>query len=359
MSGVSKRWCFTINNPEKKKEEYSEEWKQFVRYLIMGDEIGESGTSHIQGFAYFLVDKRLSALKKLHPTAHWEIARGSNAQAAEYCKKDGHFIVIGELPGDKGDAGGAANQRRYITALDSARRADIDTIDADLLVRHYNTWNRIAQDYAAIPLSLPSDSKVGYWVWGQSGTGKTTFVRNLLSPEKIYLKGFNKWWDGYRRQELVILEDMDPSHAWMYGYLKNWVDIHPFSCEYKGGTKLMRPNWIVVTSNNHIMDVFHSLTDEHRIAILRRFTIIEWTFEMRGTHPFTLEIPVPAPNPNDLNNGVGNNNASTQAPQGLAENAPQGLSAFGPDPKGAPQGLMPPAVERPTGALPPPPPYNP
>lgn len=40
------------------------------------------------------------------------------------------------------------------------------------------------------------DNVRGIWIWGKSGTGKTTFARTEYSTD-IYPKGMNKWWDGY------------------------------------------------------------------------------------------------------------------------------------------------------------------
>ena len=105
-----KNWVFTLNN-------YTEHdvdalialgtELQGIKYLIFAKEVGESGTPHLQGYVSLAERKRLPYLKDLIGTAaHLEIARGSPAQAAAYCKKDTteteDIYEYGTLPGGKG-----------------------------------------------------------------------------------------------------------------------------------------------------------------------------------------------------------------------------------------------------------------
>lgn len=97
---ASTRWCFTLNN-------YSLDHEDTLKavpstYLVYGKEKGDSGTPHLQGFIIFPKPKRLSALKKIDPTAHWEAAKGTSQQAADYCKKEGDFYEVGTFPSSSG-----------------------------------------------------------------------------------------------------------------------------------------------------------------------------------------------------------------------------------------------------------------
>lgn len=75
----STRWCFTLNNWSIEQFEACFSWPG-TRYVSVGQEVGESGTPHLQGFVCFVSNKRLSGVRQLFPTAHWEIARGSNLE---------------------------------------------------------------------------------------------------------------------------------------------------------------------------------------------------------------------------------------------------------------------------------------
>jgi len=69
MSKV-KNYCFTVNNYVANDEIIFKEYD--CTYMVYGREVGESGTPHLQGYIVFHSQKTLSAVKKVHPTAHWE-----------------------------------------------------------------------------------------------------------------------------------------------------------------------------------------------------------------------------------------------------------------------------------------------
>lgn len=59
-----------------------------IQYLHFQEEEGENGTHHLQGFLILNSKQRLAWVKKeIHPRAHWEVARGTNKQADDYCRK--------------------------------------------------------------------------------------------------------------------------------------------------------------------------------------------------------------------------------------------------------------------------------
>nr|WAE42261.1 MAG: replication associated protein [Cressdnaviricota sp.] len=258
----AKRWCYTLNNP-------TAPLNLDATYHIYGDEVGESGTHHYQGFVIFKTQKRLTALKKLSPNAHWETTRGTNIQASEYCKKDGKFVETGELPKEKHILGGEATKRKYEEAFAQAKLGNLDEISADLRVKHYRTFKEIQKDYM---LHLPPlDDTCGTWYYGHSGVGKSRRARD--EHPSAYLKQSNKWWDGYQQEDAVIIDDFDKSHACLGHYLKIWADHYEFMGETKGGQIKLRPKHIIVTSQYQIEDVWDDV--ETVDALNRRFRQIK------------------------------------------------------------------------------------
>ena len=93
-------WCFTLNNFT--EEEYTaicgvQEDDQ-TRYLVVGREVGEEGTPHLQGYVQFTSRMRLRRVKDLlSPRAHLEVARGKPAANRTYCTKENNFVEFGRI----------------------------------------------------------------------------------------------------------------------------------------------------------------------------------------------------------------------------------------------------------------------
>lgn len=262
------RWCYTLNNPV-----HPIEFNELtMAYLVYGKETGESGTFHHQGFIVFKNRKTMQSLKELNNKAHWESAKGTNRQASDYCKKDGAFEEFGDMPEDPHVKGGAAQKDKWRSIVDCAKAGDLESIDRDhpkQLVTSYRTLKQIKVDYMKRIEDLPK--VCGIWYHGLSDAGKSFRARKAF-PD-AYFKACNKWWDGYQGEENVIVDDFDPNHKVLGHHLKIWADRYSFLGETKGGTVLIRPKNIVITSQYPIKSIFED--DETRSALERRFVQVE------------------------------------------------------------------------------------
>jgi len=92
----SRGWCFTLNNytQEELEEIKTQIHSKCIKY-ILGDEVGESGTPHIQGWIYFKNGVSFESVKKINGRAHWEKARGSMEQNKKYCSKENVIAMEG------------------------------------------------------------------------------------------------------------------------------------------------------------------------------------------------------------------------------------------------------------------------
>lgn len=281
MSFRSRKYVFTLNNPEPTASE--DLLGIAARYICFGKEIAPTtGTPHLQGFVYFQNGKTLSAVRKLLVGAHVESARGTFAQCIAYCQKEGDFYECGQRPSDPTESGDA-ERSRWSSALESARRGDFDEIDPQILLCHYGSITRIRNDCIVVPESLSFTT--GIWIVGPSGSGKSRGCREQFPG--LYPKPLNKWWDGYRFESVVLLDDVDRSHStWIGGFLKIWADHYGFIAEAKGKSLSIRPERFLVTSQYYIADLFSA--DPPLVeALERRFRVIEcqpnvpitWTLE--------------------------------------------------------------------------------
>lgn len=102
----AKHWagCTLNNYREEDKASFVANIRPLATYYVYGEEVGENGTPHLQFMVSFVTKKRLTACKKLLPTAHWEIkATGSTfKQASDYCKKGDQSKAEWNLHGSDG-----------------------------------------------------------------------------------------------------------------------------------------------------------------------------------------------------------------------------------------------------------------
>lgn len=260
----SRAWAFTLNNYNEDEERILHELQ--CQYLVVGREVGELLTPHLQGYVYFPTQRYLNGCKKILQRAHWEIARG-NAQANFiYCSKGGNFWESGIRPMDQIQKG-KVEQERWKNAWSQAKAGNIDGVDYDIRFRHYHTIKAIAKDYMAKPDDLTEMDN--YWYWGPPGVGKSRSAR-ILYPE-AYFKNCNKWWDGYQHEENVIIDDFELNMGDKLGHhLKIWGQQASFIAEIKGGAMHIRPKRIIITSNYSMEEVF-GFNLSMLAAIKRRF----------------------------------------------------------------------------------------
>lgn len=260
MSSKSRAFSYTHNNHTQDDQDRIQAIP--CTYHVYGRETGESGTPHLQGFIYFPNPRSIPAIRKLLVGAHVEVTK-SIPGSIEYCKKDGDFFESGTPPMSqkrKGESGSDA----YEEAWALAKKGKIEEISPALRLRYYGTLLRIAADYQVVP---PSQEVMDFhWYYGPSGSGKSLKAR-VDNPDH-YLKLPNKWWDGYKNQACVIIDEWSPHHSVLADHLKRWADHHAFSAEIKGGTKCLRPPKLIITSNYSIDECFPGEENE---PLRRRF----------------------------------------------------------------------------------------
>lgn len=265
-------FCFTVNN-------YTEEQVEFLKsieckYICFGFEIApKTGTPHLQGYVSFNNPRSFKSVSKLLPW-HISIAKGSGAQNKAYCTKEGEFYERGDIPKDPKDQGTVEKER-----WDNARSAAVegrmdDIVDSDIYIRCYGSLKRIRDDHAIKAKNLEGDSslRTGLWIWGPAGCGKTRKAHDEY--DNLYIKDWTKWWDHYQGEENVLIDDMSPRHAEIFGdILKIWTDRYAFKAQNKGGYMHIRPKLIIITSQYPMERVF--LEKETYDAMKRRFNIID------------------------------------------------------------------------------------
>lgn len=267
----AKHWCFTLNNYTQDDIDRLNRIGDLKEcsYLCFGKEIGEQGTKHLQGFISYNDRKSLSQLRKhVHDKAHFEIARGTPNQAAEYCQKDGDFVEHGLLPKPKGTRNDLlAVQRRILEG------ADRDTI-RDEFFNIYAKYPRAIETYIS-DLQPKRNWETNVVVfWGKTGKGKTRSVYEFIKHEEIYSHPGEQWFDGYKGQSVVLFDDFNGSEFKLC-YLLKLLDRYPMQVPIKGGYVNWVPKHIYFTSNKDPTTWYENAFEEHRNALFRRIKLIK------------------------------------------------------------------------------------
>lgn len=266
-SPQSRRWCFTLNNPEEAL--FPEEWKD-CRFCIWQLEAGESGTPHFQGYCEFKRPTRLTRLKQILESAHWEPARGSKQENINYCTKNDNQL---EGPWTFGDASIKQGTRTDLMELkkycDEPTRTERDVSNqyfAEYL-RYHNGIRRYLQ------LSRPQRSEITRACihFGPSGTGKTRLVQCLEPDAFWYSKTQNaEWFDGYTNQTTIVFDEFNTPQISIGLMNRIMGQSSPLKLNVKGGQVDLIATKAIVTTNK-LPHLWYKLKGTPLDALLRRF----------------------------------------------------------------------------------------
>jgi len=275
MPNGAKHWCFTWNNyTNDDKQRLGTTATQLLEsgrivYLVYGEEIGDSGTPHLQGFITFNKRTTLQATKRLlSPTVHLEQARGTPVQASQYCKKDGSYKEFGTCPKGRGGRSDLEQLSDRILAGASAKEIQEE------FPSHYIRYRQ--NILASIRDMQPERNAPTHVVvlWGKTGAGKTRQVFNYHERGTIYVHTGENWFDGYDGQPVVLFDDYNGSE-FKLSYLLKLLDRYPMRVPVKGGYVQWNPKQVYFTSNKDPKTWYANAHEEHQAALFRRINTIQ------------------------------------------------------------------------------------
>lgn len=266
----SKNWVYTLNNPE-----VPTDWTEVpdVKYAIYQLEKGEQGTPHYQGYVEFTKNKRLSAVRKILPKAHWDIRRGTQQQAYDYVTKS---LTKVEGPWEYGEyKPNQPGKRNDLLAVkeDIDKGTPYNQLWEDhfvTMLRHDRGITKYMNIVKCTPRSWMTECTV---LVGPTEYGKTKWAYE--KDPTLYKKTSHtgKWFDGYNQQPTVLLDDF---YGWIkYSDMLPMIDRYPHQVEQKGGILNFAPKHIIITSNTSPKDWYPNI-NRSKAALYRRFTKIIW-----------------------------------------------------------------------------------
>lgn len=318
----SRDWKFTAEADRHSVDDLKNVLRKFgYPYWIFSEEVGQkNGYHHYQGFLQCgenpvsrksLTDKTIEfgyVSPKGVQDIHFQ-PRGKNsvAEAISYCQKD-RTHVAGPWSEGTPNLHDKRGHRSDLVILKSA--IDNGATFTDLMIGDETSllmsgnradWCRRyiqakADHKAEMELKNQSWSEVtGFYIWGDSGTGKTTWVMKHLSKSIFVASGRDHPFDGYAGQDVILFDEFRLGGAlstevllracdrWHFGLSARYADITPV------WTK------VVMTSNLSPQEQFEHVPDDQKTALARR--IREWHFleEDRTASPSRLDSLLPLP----------------------------------------------------------------
>lgn len=268
------RFVFTVNN-------YSDEEYEFLttfpcQWLVVGKEIGENGTPHLQGACILGSQWSFSKLKTLtgFKRAHLETMCGRPEDSLVYCtKEDSNAFVSGVLP-SQGKRTDVATAVSRIQSGESVRQLAKDESGGIAVVKFHKGLT-VLRSMLSVQRTAPP---FVFWLHGSTGVGKTRCSFELGralggGDDDIWISsGGLRWFDGYDGQSVAIFDEFRAKHVTSFAFLLRLLDRYPISVEFKGGFVNWIPKSIIITSNNDPDECF-AKRKEHvpeDIAQLRR-----------------------------------------------------------------------------------------
>lgn len=281
MNNRAFHWCFTLNNyTDLEYEHIKETLSSQCKYWIIGKEVGDSGTPHLQGYGSFRRRRYLRDVRHLCGSRiHFEVARGSARQNRDYCSKDGNFEEGGNIPSHASSSSSSVSRDEVAREFGTAIRAGNDGLH-QFTSDHAGVWYFSGHNLLRNALTLirpESRPNINVrWIYGAPGVGKSRFAHEEY-PDAFIKDPRTKWWSGYLLEKEVIIDDFGPNGIDM-NHLLRWFDRYKCTVETKGGMMPLLAESFIVTSNFEPSDCFRDkegVPHPQMDALYRRIELIK------------------------------------------------------------------------------------
>lgn len=272
-----RHFCFTLNNyvEEEDVPRLSAFFEEEAKYWIIGREVGDSGTPHLQGYASLRRRRAFNVVRdKLGSRCHIERARGTARQNREYCSKGGNFIEGGEI--NEGAAAGKSRDelgRSFMAAVELGNSGVVEYANSFPGTYIFSGSNMLRNALALKPPIERPNIRV-QWIYGEPGVGKSRLAHSSL-PEAYVKEPRTKWWNGYMCEKNVIIDDFGPNGIDI-NHLLRWFDRYKCLVENKGGMIALYADNFIITSNFHPDEVFSfaGVPNVQLPALMRRIELV-------------------------------------------------------------------------------------
>lgn len=279
----ARRWVFTMNNPAVELDFLVDEPE--LEYAVYQMEVGAEGTPHYQGYLMFKRQVYRNWVSRLLiDGCHLEVARGSPAQARNYCTKEEtrmpgtEFMEIGVFPELANQGKRKDLEMVYESLISGITLAEYSHEHFGAFAKYPRLYERFQE--AQIEGRTGAELCECHLLVGKPGTGKSSYAHSESLRLGGYRKQSGKWWDGYRGERLVVLDDFRGSFCSITDF-KHWVDRYPLRVEAKGTFVNLAATRFLITSNLGPLEWWkEEAVGAEKEAITRRITKIWYFFDL-------------------------------------------------------------------------------
>lgn len=251
----SKFWVFTVPNPlegEKNWPKVETDEGDDVAWCVYQPERGANGLHHLQGCCAFGSKKRLLQLTRKYKGCHWEMMKGTCAQAKAYCRKDDTFFEFGGfkreewglMPAGQGARTDIAELRALVVQPGGLKRVADEHPEAFLRYSRLPQWSALLRPPRP---NVPREVKIYY---GAPGTGKSRTVREQCA--ELYVPATNNAglmsFESYDAEKGILLDDFEAGNM-TSGGLKVMTDRYANKLPGRGTSVENHADYIYITSN--------------------------------------------------------------------------------------------------------------
>jgi hypothetical protein len=242
------------------------EEQKHVQWLVVGAEekCPTTGRTHFHAVAQCTRVKSIKQWTEIFQCTKIKVLprKGTFSQCYKYITKDGPPVYeYGKLP-----VQGARKDLHELRDAYKGGKTDKEVIEDDTLVSCYARHMKFAEKCKRLYAKPRRHMTECIWYHGPSGTGKSTMAEynaEKEAPDDVYLKPAGKWWDDYKGQKIVIIEDLKIGEMEIGDFCR-LIDCRPLKVPVKNGFENFTSTKVYVTSNYKPTDIFHGFGIKRR-----------------------------------------------------------------------------------------------
>lgn len=233
-------WCFTINNYTVNDWMQVKALTRIAAYVVCGEELAPTtGTPHLQGYVRLRNAKSRLQMSKVLNRASLLQANGPDLANQTYCSKGENIFEFG-TPGEQGKRTDLAE----IALLIRNKEVSLEDVMFTYPVQYAQAHRAFKDMFTAVMLPR-TEAPMVTWLWGLAGVGKTRWAHDKFTAAQIYMKDNTPWWDGYRQQECIVIDDFEEDIP--YRTFLKMLDRYAYQGQVKGGYVQVNSPHIIIT----------------------------------------------------------------------------------------------------------------